>query len=400
MPLPGDTPSTHSQPGPNHGVEPARRVTFIVPVKNQLPLTRALVDTVRATNPGVEVEWVIVDSGSTDGTLAYCAEIGARVVPFPRQPFNYCAAVNAGATVATGDLWLISNNDIEFRSPGDLQRLIRLFADWPILAVVSPGRESGAAELEFGGYWLWGACWATRPKLFREWGGLPEELSGYGFDEFYTVSQCWRRGYAVGRLTGWNVFHHGSATFAETGGTTTPAIRRNFSRLLKLLDASDLDRGNDFNRILKRLQERELTRAPRRLVAPGASAEWLARQGYAAAHRDTARLPDTELPAWIWGDDKSREQRQWLPWLANELLLQPDAKIVGQDGWYAVRTAPNESIPTLSDLCDFGYKARAIGPPPSPLMPAEKELRPNLRQRLAAFINDWRHRHTKLPPEW
>jgi glycosyltransferase involved in cell wall biosynthesis len=170
------------------------RVTFIVPVKDQLPLTRALVQTVRATNPEVEVEWVVVDSGSTDGTLEYCAEIGAKMVPLHRRPFNYCAAVNAGAAVATGDLWLISNNDIEFRSPGDLGRLLRLFAEWPLLSVVSPGRPQGDAELEFGGYWLWGACWATRPEMFQKWGGLPEELSGYGFDEFYTVSQCWRRG--------------------------------------------------------------------------------------------------------------------------------------------------------------------------------------------------------------
>ena len=51
-------------------------ISFIVPVKDGLPYTRALVESVRARNPEAAVEWVIVDSGSTDGTLEYCAEIG------------------------------------------------------------------------------------------------------------------------------------------------------------------------------------------------------------------------------------------------------------------------------------------------------------------------------------
>ncbi|MFN2604563.1 MAG: hypothetical protein ABR582_17665, partial [Gemmatimonadaceae bacterium] len=66
-----------------------------------------------------------------------------------REPFNYCAAVNAGAERATGDLWIISNNDIEWRSEGDLNRVRRIFLEWPLVAVLSPGRATGTAELEF-----------------------------------------------------------------------------------------------------------------------------------------------------------------------------------------------------------------------------------------------------------
>src|SRR5687767_2742462 len=92
------------------------RFSFIVPVRNLLDLTRALVESVHAWNPAVAVEWVIVDSGSTDGTADYCRQIGARLLSFPAEPFNYCAAVNAGANAATGNVWIIANNDIEFRS--------------------------------------------------------------------------------------------------------------------------------------------------------------------------------------------------------------------------------------------------------------------------------------------
>ena len=197
-------------------------ITIIVPVKNGLAYTRALVKSVAARNPDAAVEWVIVDSGSTDGTLEFCREVGARVVPFRRDPFNYCAAINAGAAAATGDLWIISNNDIEFRSAGDLARIEQAFRDWPLVVVLSPGRELGGAEIEFRREWLYGPCWTVRPEAFRAWGGLPEALSGYGYDELYTVSQCWQRGYGLAWLTGWTVLHHGKCHLRAGGRDRDP----------------------------------------------------------------------------------------------------------------------------------------------------------------------------------
>lgn len=380
-------------------VRVATTFTFIVPVKNQLAMTRALIGSVAATNPGERVEWIIVDSGSTDSTADYCRRIGARVVPFRAEPFNYCAAVNAGAAHASGDVWIIANNDIEIRSTGDLARVGRAFRDWPILDVASPGRAEGAAELEFGGHWLNGSCWAVRPAAFRDWGGLPEALSGYGYDEFHTVAQCWRRGGAVARVTGWDVFHHGSATFGPLGATTTSAMRRNLSRLLRLLDAGDLDRGRDQRRILRHLCRRELARSAGRLLIAGEDAPWIGRQGYAGLRNVRPGEVDRPGSVWVSGTRQTRERRQWIPWLANELRLQPDARIVGGHGWYAVRSASG-AAPTPEELDGLVWQARAVGPLPPPLMSTEAELRPNWRQRLAAMRNDFRHLRTRLPAEW
>lgn len=374
-------------------------ISFIVPVKNGLRYTRALVESVRRGNPGAAVEWVIVDSGSTDGTPEYAAEIGARLVPFRREPFNYCAAIDAGAAAASGSLWIVANNDIEFRSTGDLARLERLFREWPIVAAASPGRPAGAAEFEFAEGGINGACWAVRPEAFRAWGGLPERLSGYGYDEAFTHAQIWRHGYAFALLTGWNVFHYGSATFAATGGNTTPALRRNLSRLLAILDAADLDREGSPERILERLYQRERERAPARLGLtdlPGGM-EWLRRQGYVGARPVEAERMD--IPRVV-GDVRTAESRQWLPWLANELLLQPEAPVVGADGWYAVRAVHDYLSATREVQEALLREARAVGPPPPPCMAPLPPKRPGFRHRLLAAVHTWRSRRIRLPEGW
>lgn len=342
--------------------------SIIVPVKNGLSLTMAFYDSVKATNPDVDVEWVIVDSGSTDGTDTFARRIGAQWVSFPGRPFNYCAALNAGAARASGRLWLFANNDIKFRSTHDLVRLERVFEQWPILDVVSPGRRTGAAELEFSLAHLEGCCWAIRADAFRRSGGMPETLSGYGYDEVWTAVQCWRRGRALARLTGWETFHHGSATFGPGGGTIPRELRANAGRLLEVLGRPELDRGGSAERLVADLLRAELAAAPPGLTAHPSWRPHLPRQGLAGVRLTQAReasLPHVEAapPA---------PAHQWLPWVANLRLLSPDA-------------APQTVVPGEGALA-------GAQPSPPELMPHEPHRRPTLRQRLRAWMYDIRHR--------
>ncbi|MFN3649560.1 MAG: glycosyltransferase [Armatimonadota bacterium] len=374
--------------------------SFIVPVRNGLDYTRGLVESVRDRNPGIEVEWVIVDSGSTDGTPDYCRQIGARVVPYREPVFNYCAAVNAGANAATGDLWIIANNDIEFCSTDDLSRLEKVFAEWPLLGVVSPGRAEGDSELEFMYGGVNGATWCVRPGAYRAWGGMPETMSGYGYDEAYTTLQCWKHGYGLAWLTGWDVVHFGSATFGPSGGNVSPALRRNLSRLLATVGAKDLDTNLAPEKILSLLYHRERERAPWRLVTPEIEERDLERQGYVNARPATPmHWPPDDVPR-LHSTTMDLDRRQWLPWLANELLLQPEAPVVGKDGWYALRPARGP-IPTEPEALQvFLRKSKAVGPPAPTLMPRLRPKRPNLRQRLSALAHDLRNRGVRLPEGW
>lgn len=52
----------------------------------------------------VESEVVVVDSGSTDGTLDIAARFADRIVEIPASSFTYGGALNTGAEAASGDI--------------------------------------------------------------------------------------------------------------------------------------------------------------------------------------------------------------------------------------------------------------------------------------------------------
>ena len=90
------------------------QVSFVIPLYNCLPLTQAMLASLRATIPaGLDHEIILVDDGSTDGTrewLAGCGD-GFRVVLNERN-LGYGAANNVGAGLARGEQLALLNSDL------------------------------------------------------------------------------------------------------------------------------------------------------------------------------------------------------------------------------------------------------------------------------------------------
>jgi GT2 family glycosyltransferase len=90
------------------------QVSFIIPLYDNLALTRTCVDTLRATlPPALTYEIILVDDGSTDGTRAWLASLTApfRVVVNDRN-LGYARANNRAAAIARGDFLALLNNDL------------------------------------------------------------------------------------------------------------------------------------------------------------------------------------------------------------------------------------------------------------------------------------------------
>lgn len=90
------------------------QVSFIIPLFNNLALTRACVESLQATlPPGLTHEIILVDDGSTDGTRAWLATLGGpfRVVLNERN-LGYAGANNRGIQTARGDFLALLNNDL------------------------------------------------------------------------------------------------------------------------------------------------------------------------------------------------------------------------------------------------------------------------------------------------
>jgi GT2 family glycosyltransferase len=190
------------------------QVSFVIPLYNNLALTRACVGSLQATLPhGFGHEIILVDDGSTDGTRDWLATLGPpfRVLLNPRN-LGYAAANNRGATLATGEFLVLLNNDL-ILTPRWLEELLaahrRLDRRTGPLGNVQLDARTGAVD--HAGMWVdlqgkprhwrslpprWsralfpvrrtfavtGACLLIERALWRELGGFDEKFINGGED--------------------------------------------------------------------------------------------------------------------------------------------------------------------------------------------------------------------------
>jgi rhamnosyltransferase len=87
-----------------------------------------------------EIELIVVDNASSDGTGAIAAERGARVLSLPRERFSFGRALNLGAAQAAGEVLVALSAHAFPYDLGWLERLARVFDD-PAVACASGERH-------------------------------------------------------------------------------------------------------------------------------------------------------------------------------------------------------------------------------------------------------------------
>jgi GT2 family glycosyltransferase/glycosyltransferase involved in cell wall biosynthesis/Flp pilus assembly protein TadD len=113
-------------------------VSIIIPVLDRLDLTRACLEALRRHTPAGQVELILVDNGSHDGTVEFlrAEEAAGRLTAlFNAENLGFARACNAGAAVARADALLFLNNDTEVR-PCWLEPLLATLAGDPQVGAV------------------------------------------------------------------------------------------------------------------------------------------------------------------------------------------------------------------------------------------------------------------------
>ena len=146
-------------------------LTVVMPVYNERATVRDAVERMRKTQLPIQAELIVVDDGSTDGSLdvlADLAEPGSVRLIRRRRNAGKGAAVRTGIEAARGDLLTVLDADLEY-DPADLGRLLE-----PILAgeaAVTYGTRAFGSHTAFSFWYVVGNrvvnLWAS--MLFDAW---------------------------------------------------------------------------------------------------------------------------------------------------------------------------------------------------------------------------------------
>lgn len=227
--------------------------SIIIPTYNGLTLLKECIDSIRRYTE-TPYEIIVIDNGSTDGTVDYCGEERLLFVSLPDNA-GFPVACNLGMRMASGDTLLLLNNDVVV-SHHWLSNMLKCLESMSHVGIVGPmtnyvsGRQkvaypySDLAEFHRlakevnisdpvkwkGADRLVGFCLLFKREVMERIGYLDEQFSpGHYEDDDY----CFRAkmcGYSLMMCGDTLVHHHGSHSFKEQFSNQLQAlVKRNYS---------------------------------------------------------------------------------------------------------------------------------------------------------------------------
>ena len=170
------------------------QISIITAVKNRAATLGACLRSVQAQTWGT-VEHIVVDGGSTDGTLAVLAGRRAQLAKLICEPDRgVYDALNKGIRAASGDVVGFMHADDEFASDGVLERIAQAFEDPCVDAVygdlVYVDRHDPARVVRY-----WRAGRYTRSQLANGW--MPPHPTFYVRRSVYQRFGTFNTGYKI-----------------------------------------------------------------------------------------------------------------------------------------------------------------------------------------------------------
>lgn len=158
-------------------------VGVVVRTLNESELIGTCLDALRGQALPVDLDIVVVDSGSTDGTVEIARERGARVVELPPERFDYSTALNLGIEEARGETILSLSAHAVPIGDGWLETMLAPLADPGVAAV-------GSRQVPWAG-----APWQEVYRLGQQFGESSRVYTAENADEvvFSNASSAIRR---------------------------------------------------------------------------------------------------------------------------------------------------------------------------------------------------------------
>lgn len=193
-------------------------VSFIIPNFNGEALLKKNVPQLLKIAKGVQV--VVVDDGSTDGSVSYLKTLGNKITLIEKATNSgFATTVNLGIKAARGDIIVLLNTDV-VPKPNFLEPLLLHFADPTIFAVgcldeshengkvIKRGRGIGTFSRgllihcrgevdQTSTLWVSGGSSAFRKSMWENLGGLDEEFDPFYWEDIDLSYRAQKRGYHI-----------------------------------------------------------------------------------------------------------------------------------------------------------------------------------------------------------
>jgi len=95
----------------------------------------------------IEIEIIVVDSGSTDATVSIARHMGAKIITLPKEKFSFGKALNLGCENSNGEILLFASAHVYPVYSDWISRMIQPFIDENVALVY--GRQIGDDNSHF-----------------------------------------------------------------------------------------------------------------------------------------------------------------------------------------------------------------------------------------------------------
>lgn len=140
------------------------RVSIVIRTLDEARYLGELLESIaRQRTPGFEVEVVLVDSGSTDGTLEIAERHGCVITHIRREEFSFGRSLNRGCEAARGDILVMISGHCVPVDHGWLEALCRPVAEGVVQ--YSYGRQVGGPESRFSECQIFAKYYPERSRI-------------------------------------------------------------------------------------------------------------------------------------------------------------------------------------------------------------------------------------------
>lgn len=153
-------------------------ISVIIPTYNGGEMLLALVGMLYRQVGCKKIEVIVVDSGSTDGTLQSMKWIGTKVIEIPKEDFAHSYARNLGAEKASGDYLLFMTQDAMPEDEYWIYKMLQVMHEYDVVAITPMERENKTGDLK---YKVDSWCHARYLEVFNEdkIGTMPQNCDFY-----------------------------------------------------------------------------------------------------------------------------------------------------------------------------------------------------------------------------